>query len=297
MFEKRTLHCLLSFTFLFIISCNANKPHDVSISPPKKPGGDDSGRSGDKGTLSDVLKKVNGNTADMDETDKDLYSQGGQPGSLSFFGDIVVNPSSKLLGLDKKMTVVHKTGRGWRGTYPKLDSIQSFSVDLSQVAQRQLESTEKGKKIFINCDPNQFQEKTVSNTEEKEPIVLNAESLDGKSQNGEGKNSNLLILKAEQIFLCDLKMDILNQYQEVTIVAQVLYLSNVQFDMTDKSFGKLHFIVETLKVEKNNEILISGVSERTTSLPGPELKMSVKHPIEGEGVLKVSSSGGDFIGR
>ncbi len=215
----------------------------------------------------EIIKKAEQN---IDE----LFYSGGQPGQITVKGVIVKKDGDKML-LDDRIRIEQVGGKGKRGDAPTLVSEKNKAVLSEEIDVQVLSSAiESVKYINLGCNDLTAQD-TEGLTEELE----------------ETKIISAVAHPVKKIFICGT-----HQIPQafLSLSADQLILKNTSLKLKDLT-GNLNVSASKIELIGSNTIETIGVDSTLSIMVGPSLNLLVAHEISGEGTLKLSSIGGNYI--
>lgn len=219
-------------------------------------------------------KKSGEEAGKANETVMDATSPGGQPGSISLTGAVVIDDST----LDSKVSVNVLAGKSWRGQRPDVNkgslTLKAKFVDSTSQEIEKL----KDDKTFVNlgCD-----------------ISARTELKDLQAQEIKDENSLLAsVIKANTVLLCGVNP---LKYGITFIIAKTVIFSSAQQNIIGAVEKMLSITAGDLIVEGGNTISSKGVDGLSTVLQAPSISIGAEK-ISGNGKLDISSEGASYKG-
>jgi hypothetical protein len=207
------------------------------------------------------------------ETALDATSSGGQPGTVTLVGALVVDSSNA----DSRIILDVQAGKGWRGQQVELGpSTVQLKQKLSDASVLELEKL-KAEKTYVNlgCD------------------LTNRSDLAGlEEQKIEAKVSAVSVIKAKIVLLCDAAQIAKNGM--TLISADTVVLGSLQLEMVGAVDKSLSITTNELVVEADSSVLSKGKDGPSTILPGPSVSISAV-AISGNGKIKIGSFGANYL--
>jgi hypothetical protein len=228
---------------------------------------EDAKKAGEK-AQDDTAQKAN-------ESTLDITSAGGQPGSISLAGALVMSESN----LDPRVTVKLTSGKSWKGVRPEvkagtlslkakqadatIDEIQKLNDDKSFV--------NLGCEIADRIDLKDLQEKQLDPADTSTVMVINANTVLICGQNQIKKSLTL-------------------------ITAKTVILSNVQQELVGAVDKTLSITAQDLNLYGESKISSKGKDSSSTILQGPSVSVSAEK-ISGNGKLEITAEGSNYLGE
>lgn len=229
-------------------------------------------KSGDdiKKETDEIIKK---SQRDIDELTNSLY-RGGQPGKITIKGIIVKKDGDQML-LDDRIKVQQIGGKGNRGVSQTLVSDKNRAV-LTESSDASLLSSAVESKKYINLGCENLSPEETEGLERDTDKAL---------------TDSVLSLSAKKIFICGAP-SIPQSF--VSLSADHLVLKNASLKVK-AVVGSLNVSTSKIELNGSNSIETNGVDATISVMDAPSLDLVVANEISGEGILKVSSIGGNCI--
>lgn len=254
---------LLATALLFSMGCTKSQTHKDDL---------------DK-TINDIIEKAkldNQQTDDLIANINKTFTMGGQPGSITLNGVIVLDADK----LDSRITTSLEAGLTRAGSateITKKDLLVLNNLEANNLAKLndQLKKTET-KKTYINlgCELAESEIAGLTEVSAKEEMT-----------------KDIISLSASRVFICGEQK--LNKLVAMISASEVM-LKDANL-INQKEVGSLTLSTSTLVLVGKNKISGLGENKADILLPGSSLDLKVTTEIYGDGELALQTKGGDNI--
>ncbi len=222
-----------------------------------------------KKTSDDAIKSVDETMKKITESTLDLTAQGGQPGFVFLFGDLINDQ-----GLDPRITLQLSPGTSWKGTKPKLDPRLVSGTIVAKSIVEEIEKLQSDKTyINLGCDT----------TGRAELSGLQEAKIDSQT-------SPIVLIKAKVVLLCDENK---LSAEKNLITAETVIISGLKYEMVGTAEKEFSIKTKHLILENVSSIAAKAPDASTTILMGPSLTIMAAQ-LSGNGKLEISSEGSSY---
>lgn len=235
---------ITAMTFALVLSSlsckqNSNSPKTTQPPPPKI----------DTSVTDEIIKTA--------ESNRDILSAGGQPGTVSIFGPL----SDEINYQDSHISVLQTPGESWRGKAAKLEEHSLVkSIDLTESMLKEIKETQELKTIiYVGCE-DLMDTTSVLRPGNLEPVTFEAQLSD-----------SMTMIKANTVFICA-KANFPNRL--TMIVAEKVYLNGLHLELSGGPENGISITTSELLLASVNIITTQSPKSETTLLSGPHVSIA-----------------------